>query len=125
MGKSQRDKGARLERDIAKALAAYFGIKATRRLGQARDGGEDLDIDIPFTIEIKARAEAPAAQKFLEQAQAAALDTARMPIAIIKGDRKQPVVLMFLTDWLELAMPTVQQYEREAHHRGSRKVAAT
>ena len=122
MGKSQRDKGARLERDIAKALAAYFGIKATRRLGQARDGGEDLDIDIPFTIEIKARAEAPAAQKFLEQAQAAALDTARMPIAIIKGDRQQPVVLMFLTDWLELAMPTVQQYEREAHHRGSRKV---
>ena len=124
MGKSQRDKGARLERDIAAALGAYFGIKAKRRLGQARDGGEDIDMDIPFTIEIKARAEAPACQKFLEQAYEAALDTARMPIAIIKGDRKQPVVLMYLTDWLELAMPTVQQYEREAHHRGSRKVDA-
>ena len=122
MGKYQRDKGARVERDIAKALAAYFGVKAKRRLGQARDGGEDLDIDIPFTIEVKARAEAPACQKFLEQAYEAALDTARMPIAIIKGDRKQPVVLMYLTDWLELAMPMVKQYERETHHRGSRKV---
>jgi len=124
MGKYQRDKGARLERGMAEALGAYFGIKAKRRLGQARDGGEDLDIDIPFTIEIKARAEAPACQKFLEQAHEAAKDTARMPIAIIKGDRKPPVVLMYLTDWLELAMPTVQQYERETHHRGSRKVDA-
>ena len=123
MGKSQRDKGARVERDIAKALCSYFGLPVKRRLGQAREGGEDIDApDLPFCIEIKARADAPAVQKFLEQAREAARADMRTPIAIIKGDRKQPIVVMYLTDWLELAMPAVQQFERESHHRGSRRV---
>ena len=114
MGKSQRDKGARVERDIAKALCSYFGVPVKRRLGQARDSGEDLTADkLPFTIEIKARADAPAVQKFLEQARDASRDTMKAPIAIVKGDRKPPIVVMYLTDWLELAMPAVQQFERE------------
>ena len=122
-GKHSRDKGARVERDIAKALSSYFGLPVKRRLGQARDGGEDIDCEaLPFTIEVKARADVPAVQKFLEQARDAARDTMKAPIAVVKGDRKQPIVVMYLTDWLELAMPAVQQYERESSHRGSRKV---
>lgn len=124
MGKFQRDKGARVEREIAKALAAYFDIPVKRRLGQAREGGEDIDADLPFCIEIKARADAPAVQKFLEQARDASRNDMRTPVAVVKGDRKQPIVVMFLTDWLELAMPSVQQWEVDNSHRGSRRVGA-
>lgn len=52
MGSSQRDKGARGERELAKELYDRLGIELKRNLEQRRNGGYDL-IGLPFAIEVK------------------------------------------------------------------------
>jgi hypothetical protein len=42
MGRAQRDKGARGERELGKELTKLTGLPVTRLLGQARDGGADF-----------------------------------------------------------------------------------
>lgn len=102
MGKASREKGKRGERATARELAEAFGIDAHRGQ-QARDGADAPDVvGLPgWWIEVKTgqRINAFAA---LEQA-----DEARgkfeVPIAVLRRDRKRPVVVMFFEDWLHLA----------------------
>lgn len=108
MGKASREKGKRGERATARELAATFGVDA-RRGQQARDGSDAPDVvGLPgWWIEVKTgqRINAFAA---LEQA-----DEARgkfeVPIAVLRRDRKRPIVAMFFEDWQHLVL--------EAQHR--------
>jgi hypothetical protein len=43
-GKSSRDKGARGEREFAELLSNELGQVVKRKLGQARDGGDDISV---------------------------------------------------------------------------------
>ena len=43
MSKMSRDKGARGEREVAKLLSGWSGLKAQRKLGAAREGGSDIE----------------------------------------------------------------------------------
>lgn len=52
MAKSQRDKGARGERELAKTLSKFLSIEVKRNLDQPRDAGHDLD-GLPFSVEVK------------------------------------------------------------------------
>ncbi len=52
MGKMQRSKGARAERELANLLAEELGTEISRNLLQARQGGHDLD-GLPFALEVK------------------------------------------------------------------------
>lgn len=52
MGTSQRNKGARGERELARLLEDQLGLKVARNLMQWRDGGPDL-IGLPVALEVK------------------------------------------------------------------------
>jgi hypothetical protein len=51
-GRGRRQKGANGERELAAILSDQLGFEVKRKLGQARDGGHDLEIG-RFYIEVK------------------------------------------------------------------------
>lgn len=53
-GKSSRDKGARGEREFSDLLSNELGQVVKRKLGQARDGGDDIEVG-RYRIEVKRR----------------------------------------------------------------------
>ena len=53
MGKSQRDKGQRSEREVLRLLGAELGLMLTRNLTQTREGGADCLGVKGFAIEVK------------------------------------------------------------------------
>ncbi len=88
-----RDKGRRVEREVAKALHALTGIRFPRNLEQVR--AEQLD-DLtpsdpawPFSIEVKARATGTGcAPAWIAQAVKAANKAGRIPCVAYKYDRR-------------------------------------
>jgi hypothetical protein len=111
MSKSQRTKGAVFEREVAKLFSAEFGREFKRNIGQARDGGNDLDVGI-LTVEAKRRASLDTLRGWLAQAGAAA--SARpgrpgTPIVVCREDGAvQPMVLLNLADFFILAGGSVR-----------------
>jgi Holliday junction resolvase len=53
-GKASRDKGATAERELAAILADQLGVVVKRKLGQAREGGDDIQVD-HYRLEVKRR----------------------------------------------------------------------
>lgn len=51
-GRGRRNKGAAGERELAAILTDNLGVVVKRKLGQARDGGDDIQIE-RFRIEVK------------------------------------------------------------------------
>lgn len=87
MSKSQRNKGAAFERQVVRWLIEW-GYKAKRLLSQSRDGGADVGWT-HGRIECKCGAHVPLTiYKWLDQNEA--------EIVVVKGDRKQPVAVMYL-----------------------------
>jgi hypothetical protein len=68
-GKSSRDKGARGEREFAELLSNELGQVVKRKLGQARDGGDDISVG-RYRIEVKRR-EKLAIEAWCKQVEAA------------------------------------------------------
>lgn len=99
MSASQRRKGANGENELARILSDYFGRVVKRTLGQARDGGHDIETP-PFRWEVKRR-KAIAVYDFIEQAAQACQDGAT-PVVAMRADGKGWLVLMRLDDALPL-----------------------
>ena len=101
MGKMQRNKGARWERDLAKLFAgAMPGANVRRGLCQVRDSSEMADVENPvFWVEAKV-GKKPNPRAALKQAVEAA-PKGRVPVAVIKDDRQTPFVAMQLEDFLD------------------------
>jgi len=53
-GRMARNKGAAAERELATILTDRLGFVVQRKLGQARDGGDDIQIG-KYRIEVKRR----------------------------------------------------------------------
>jgi Holliday junction resolvase len=53
-GRMARNKGARGENELSKILTDELGFEVKRKLGQARDGGDDIQIG-KYRIEVKRR----------------------------------------------------------------------
>jgi hypothetical protein len=51
-GRMARNKGARGENELAKLLSDELGFVVKRKLGQARDGADDIEVG-PYRIECK------------------------------------------------------------------------
>ena len=68
-GRAARNKGARGERELADLLSHELGTVVKRKLGQARDGGDDIQVG-RFHIEVK-RQERLQVEKWCEQVEAA------------------------------------------------------
>lgn len=108
MGKSQRDKGARYERFIAKRLTVALGAEFKRRLGQEREGGHDLENPLYLVPECKRRAKPIAALKWLEQAAAACTEPEHVPIVITRGDNSEDVAVVYLDDLLPILLKAIR-----------------
>ena len=94
MSAKSRNKGARVEREVAQKLDLLLGIRFVRNLEQTRSGGGDLVADdpaFPFSIEIKARAQGISClAAWKEQASRAAVMCGKIPAVVFKFDR-QPI----------------------------------
>ena len=44
-GRAARNKGAAAERELASMLSNELGVVVKRKLGQAREGGDDIQIE--------------------------------------------------------------------------------
>lgn len=91
MGKAQRDKGARFEREVCSIIEDVTGYKVKRNLSQTRDGGYDIKFG-PFRLECKSR-KALSVYDFYDQCEAAC-GVHDIPVVVMKADRREPLVMM-------------------------------
>ena len=101
MGLRSRRKGAAWERELVRRFRVEFPGRDIHRGAQARGGVEAPDVDVPGLW-----LEAKHGQKVnLRAALAQSLRDAspgRMPIAVCKDDRAEPVVILRLEDFITL-----------------------
>jgi len=96
-GRYVRNKGLNFERTIANKLKHIFP-KAKRHLetqASEAEKGIDLDCTDPLGIQCKA---------YKNYAPITKLEEVKygVPVLITKGDRKKPVAVMYLDDWIKL-----------------------
>jgi hypothetical protein len=109
MGKSQRTKGAVFERDVRDAFGSALGRQFQRNIGQARDGGNDLDIGV-LCVEVKIRKTLGTIYGWLQQSIASIPAFTRrtgvekpIPIVVARQDGdSSPLVILRLSDFLIL-----------------------
>lgn len=107
MSKSQRTKGADAEREICALLSDAFGQKITRRLGQARDSGHDVDVP-GFQIEVKRRRTIALIYPAMAQAIKDAPPSVS-PVVAIRADGKEWLMIMKFADWAKLAREEISK----------------
>ena len=107
MGKSQRTKGAVYEREVCDTINSALGTDYKRNIGQARDGGNDIDAG-SLTVECKRRASLTTLEKWYKQAEAA-VDArydrdgvASMPIVVARADQGKSFAILDLDDFLHI-----------------------
>ena len=98
MGKRQRERGAETEREVANYLAAVIGVEVKRKLGQARDSGEDISLP-PFRMEVKRRKRL-AVMDFMRQCEKGSLPE-EIPLVVMRVDSDtKPLVMLRLENLL-------------------------
>lgn len=121
MGKAQRTKGAAYEREVCDAFRSAYGVNVTRNIGQARDGGNDIDVG-PLVIECKRRKTLTVVEQWMQQARdaAAARDAqldmfngaeGSIPVVIGRSDGGKSLVVLELADFLDIAGAFLGHYE--------------
>lgn len=90
-GLHSRNKGAQFERDIANELTTLLGRKVTRKLGQARDSGNDIDVP-PFRLELKRYAKV-GVYRWLEQC-VASCRPGDIPVVVARADEEKAIAIM-------------------------------
>jgi hypothetical protein len=115
-GAGARRKGFAWEREIARRLREATGNADIKRGFQSRNGGEAPDVDLAgWWIEAKVGRK-PNLRAALAQAIAAAPPD-RKPVAIVKDDRQEPVVMLRLTDFLAVIALLSPHSAGEVHDR--------
>ena len=109
MGKSQRDKGAAYEREVAHELTKQLGVVFKRVLGQARDGGGDVESDaIDVLVEAKRRKALKCIYEWMRQAGLSAtvksIATGRrvLPAVVFRADDEKSLLIINLGDLAEV-----------------------
>lgn len=108
MGALQRNRGAGYEREICSVLSAHFGIPLGRKLGQARDSGNDIDLG-PLVIECKRRRSLAFGQWYAQAVKATPAGKIPAVIARQDGDLTSYIILS-LPHFLSLAGPAIAQH---------------
>ena len=112
MGKASREKGKRVEREAARAVAEALGIEARRSVqfcGRAGDADLSTSLD-GVHFEVKARA-AHSALRFMEQAKADAGDA--IPVVLLREDRDVRFFALIELDRLSDLSRLIQASRRE------------
>lgn len=106
MGKLQKTRGDSCEREIATYLTSELGVDVKRKLGQARDSGEDISVP-PFRIEVKRRRKVAVTQ-FIEQCELGSAIN-EIPIVIIRTDGdKRPLVMLRLDQFIGMMRSQIE-----------------
>lgn len=107
MGRAQREKGKRWEREVARLYRESVG--AGKRTGWHQSHGlEVADVSVPLQVGnwVGVWNECKHGKKVnMRAALAQALQVCpanQLPIAVCKDDREDPVVVLRLEDWLKL-----------------------
>lgn len=99
MSKAARTKGHQFERDIVNILKDR-GYDARRNLSQTREGGGDIKLP-RWMFECKRYARIGNVYQWLDQAITGAQGIQK-PVVVAKADRKEEIVIMRLSDFLEV-----------------------
>ena len=113
MSKSQRTKGAVFEREVADVFTTMFGRKVTRVLGQARDGGGDIDLGA-LLVECKRRKSMITVYDWWRQANASAVKAGggKLPALVLRADNEEALFVCRLDDLPAVAARIVREQLR-------------
>lgn len=103
MGKAERRKGHDFERELARILKEETGLPFKRGFQTRAGGGEQADVlceGLPYHFECKV-GKRPPFKRALEQAERDCSEEA-IPLAVVKVDREEPIVLMRMKDFLPM-----------------------
>ena len=103
-GRMSRNKGAGAERELSALLSKALGIDIKRKLGQARDSGDDIQIG-EYRIEVKRR-ETLAIMQWCKQVEACC-QADDVPIVAFRQNGQDWRVVMRLHDILPLLKNTI------------------
>jgi len=98
-GRMSRNKGAAAERELAALLSNELGFVVKRKLGQARDSGDDIQVG-KFRIEAK-RVETLAVPKWVRQIESHC-GPDEVPIVAFRQNAQPWRIVMKLEDFLPL-----------------------
>jgi hypothetical protein len=107
-GRMARNKGARGENELAAILSDELGFVVKRKLGQARDGADDIEVG-KFRIEVKRR-ETLAIMQWCRQIEACTPKD-QIPLVVFRQNGEEWRVVMRMKDLIplmreEIAGPT-------------------
>ena len=106
MGKLQRTKGATYEREVAKLLTDALALKFERVLGQARDGGGDVQAEgSGLMVECKRRKTLKGLYAWMEQARVSAFSelVPKIPVLAIRADSEETLIVIRARDLIPFA----------------------
>jgi Holliday junction resolvase len=98
-GRGARNKGAAGERELAGILSDKLGFVVKRKLGQARDGEDDIQVG-KFRIEVKRR-EAVRIDAWCEQVQAC-IQPGEIPVVAYRRNGQPWRVVLLLDDFIPM-----------------------
>jgi len=98
-GRMSRNKGARGENELASILTDELGFVVKRKLGQARDGADDIEVG-PFRIECK-RHEKLAVMQWVRQVEACT-PKEQIPLVIFRQNGERWRVIIALEDFVPM-----------------------
>lgn len=102
MGTMQQTKGKTFENLVARIISAFLGVQVVRNLCQyGQDAGRDLLADLPFCFQCQ-HAKQPDPWEKLREAKGSAIAEKELPVAIIRKNRRDIIVVMEMNDWLLL-----------------------
>lgn len=90
-GRASRNKGAAAERELAAMLSDELGFPIKRKLGQAREGGDDIQVE-NYRLEVKRR-EKLAIESWCKQVEEVA-EAGEWPVVVFRrsGQKWRAVV---------------------------------
>jgi len=98
-GRMARNKGARGENELAAILSDELGTVVKRKLGQARNGEDDIEIG-KFRIEVKRR-ETLAVMAWVRQIEACTPKT-QVPLVVFRQNNQEWRVIIRLKDLIPM-----------------------
>lgn len=98
-GRMSRNKGAAAEREFTGILSDHLGTVVKRKLGQARDSGDDVQVG-KFRIEVKRR-ETLAIMQWCRQVEACSAEH-EVPVVAFRQNGQDWRIVMKLKDFLPL-----------------------
>ena len=98
-GRMARNKGARGENELAAILTDELGTVVKRKLGQARNGEDDIEVG-KFRIEVKRR-ETLAVMQWVRQIEACTPKN-QVPLVVFRQNGQEWRVVMRLKDFIPM-----------------------